>query len=93
MARDNGFNLLGSGGGGKVENRGGSLALARECGDSLARFSKCTTSTVTIGQHIKHAFSFSSSLFLSSYPLNPMTKETVLLWSKANESLQKRCEP
>ena len=42
MGRDNGFNLLGSGGGGKVENRGGSLALARdsvssEYGDSLAR--------------------------------------------------------
>ena len=28
MARDNGFNLLGSRGGGKVENRGNSLALA-----------------------------------------------------------------
>jgi hypothetical protein len=27
MARDNGFNLLGSRGGGKVENRGNSLAL------------------------------------------------------------------
>ena len=44
MARDNGFNLLGSRGGGKVENRGNSLALAHNAAKifmkSLSMFCK-----------------------------------------------------